>query len=266
LQENASRYSCVQWSHRTRATPRARSPQSRNVVHDLRDDGAQEPVTGLRVLLIAGETRSEVPGQALPERRDLRRAGTIDVLHHAAQCREEGVSSHGHPKRTCGENEGGIEATGQAFTRPADFNPETYARQAFGIVGGEEPIKVRLLFEPKLAVYITERQWHPSQEFRARMEGRVEMRLETTGRKELVRWVLSWMPDVRVLARRAYGTGSRRNCGMDSGHRNETRWPNHTLLTYTLPADGQGEGERGRSARLLTRPVNARILIVDTRR
>ncbi|TAN47378.1 MAG: WYL domain-containing transcriptional regulator [Methylococcaceae bacterium] len=43
-----------------------------------------------------------------------------------------------------------IEATGQTFTRPADFNPETYARQAFGIVGGEEPIKVRLLFEATL--------------------------------------------------------------------------------------------------------------------
>lgn len=54
-----------------------------------------------------------------------------------------------------------IETTGQTFTRPADFNAETYAKQAFGIVGGEEPIKVRLLFEPKLAVYITERQWHP---------------------------------------------------------------------------------------------------------
>ena len=27
----------------------------------------------------------------------------------------------------------------------------------------------------------------------------------------------------------------RRNCGMDSGHSNEARWPNNTLLTYTLP-------------------------------
>jgi len=24
--------------------------------------------------------------------------------------------------------------------------------------------------------------------------------METTGRKELVRWILSWMPDVQVLA------------------------------------------------------------------
>ena len=93
-----------------------------------------------------------------------------------------------------------IEAMGQTFTRLAGFSPETYARQAFGIVGGEKPIRVRLLFDPKLAVYITERQWHPSQEFLARADGCVEMRMETTGRKELVRWVLSWMPDVKVLA------------------------------------------------------------------
>ena len=72
--------------------------------------------------------------------------------------------------------------------------------KAFGIVGGEKHMKVRLLFEPKLAVYITERQWHPSQEFRVRRDGRTEMRLETTGRKDLIRWVLSWMPDVKVLA------------------------------------------------------------------
>lgn len=93
-----------------------------------------------------------------------------------------------------------IEGTGGTFARPANFNPETFARQAFGITGGETPMKVRLLFEPKLAVYITERQWHPTQEFRSRADGRVEMRLETTGRKEMIRWVLSWMPDVKVLA------------------------------------------------------------------
>ena len=86
------------------------------------------------------------------------------------------------------------------FTRPPDFSPETFARQAFGITGGEQALQVRLLFEPKLAVYITERQWHATQAFRTRADGRVEMSLETTGRKELIRWVLSWMPDVTVLA------------------------------------------------------------------
>ena len=93
-----------------------------------------------------------------------------------------------------------LEGTSRAFTRPADFNPDAYARRAFGIVGGEKPIKVRLLFEPKLAVYITERQWHPSKEFHMQRDGCVGMRFETTGRKQVVRWILSWMPDVKVLA------------------------------------------------------------------
>ena len=43
----------------------------------------------------------------------------------------------------------GIEAAGSTFTRPADFDAQRYARQAFGITSGEKPIKVRLLFEPK---------------------------------------------------------------------------------------------------------------------
>lgn len=63
-----------------------------------------------------------------------------------------------------------------------------------------ESLEGDVTIEPKLAVYITERQWHPTQAFRRRRDGRVEMRMETTGRKELVRWVLSWMPDVKVLA------------------------------------------------------------------
>ena len=56
----------------------------------------------------------------------------------------------------------GIEAAGSTFTRPADFDAQRYARQAFGITSGEKPIKVRLLFEPKLAVHVAEREWHTS--------------------------------------------------------------------------------------------------------
>jgi len=61
-------------------------------------------------------------------------------------------------------------------------------------------LKIRLLFEPKSAVYIPEWQWHAIQKFRTRRDCRVEMRIETTGRKELIRWVLSWMPDVKTPA------------------------------------------------------------------
>ena len=90
--------------------------------------------------------------------------------------------------------------TGEAFRRPENFDAREYALKAFGITRGEKSMRVRLLFEAKLAVYIMEREWHPSQAFTERPDGRVEMCLETTGRKELIRWVLSWMPDVRVLS------------------------------------------------------------------
>ena len=67
-------------------------------------------------------------------------------------------------------------ATSPSRWRARSPHPETFARQAFGITGGETPMKVQLLFDPKLAVYITERQWHPTQEFRIRPDKRVGMR------------------------------------------------------------------------------------------
>ena len=87
--------------------------------------------------------------------------------------------------------ETGYLANSSAFMKEFEVSRRTVARD-LDFLRDEE--------RAPLAVYITERQWHPTQEFRARPEGRVEMRLETTGRKELVRWVLSWMPDVKVLA------------------------------------------------------------------
>jgi len=46
---------------------------------------------------LAGMTMINMPRQALPQRRCLRLSGTIDLLHHAHQCRKEGVSSNGIP-------------------------------------------------------------------------------------------------------------------------------------------------------------------------
>ena len=53
-----------------------------------------------------------------------------------------------------------------------------------------------------VAAYVRERVWHPSQQIHERRDGSLELRLETSGRKELTRWILSWMPNVSVLAPR----------------------------------------------------------------
>ena len=46
--------------------------------------------------------------------------------------------------------------------RPADFDAQRYARQAFGITSGEKPIKVRLLFAPKDGVHQVGRVMKPA--------------------------------------------------------------------------------------------------------
>jgi predicted DNA-binding transcriptional regulator YafY len=50
-----------------------------------------------------------------------------------------------------------------------------------------------------IAAYIEERTWHPTQEIVPLPKGDLELRFKTDGWKELVRWILSWQPDVQVL-------------------------------------------------------------------
>jgi hypothetical protein len=76
---------------------------------------------------------------------------------------------------------------------------ENRSRSQFGIVRGEEPFRVRLLFSATVAAYIGERVWHPTQRIEEQPDGGIILELETAGWKELVRWILSWQPDVQVL-------------------------------------------------------------------
>ena len=93
-----------------------------------------------------------------------------------------------------------ISGTGNMFKMDESFDAEQHIKNAFGISRGERPFKVRLLFAAKIATYIEERIWHPTQGMKRRRDGSLELSFETTGWKELVRWILSWQPDVRVLS------------------------------------------------------------------
>ncbi|MEI7732613.1 MAG: WYL domain-containing protein [Verrucomicrobiota bacterium] len=95
-----------------------------------------------------------------------------------------------------------LRGAGEYFVRPKDFDAKVFLKTGFGITQAEQPWQVRLLFSRQVATYIRERQWHASQRMIERRDGRLELRLETSGRKELTRWILSWMPEVKVLAPR----------------------------------------------------------------
>lgn len=92
--------------------------------------------------------------------------------------------------------------SGEHFARPVTFDPRAYFTGAFGISHAERPWKVRLVFSPEVATYVGERVWQPNQRMRRRRGGSLELRLETSSRKELTRWILSWVPYVKVAAPR----------------------------------------------------------------
>ena len=119
---------------------------------------------------------------------------------------------------------------GQHFARPAGFSAPAFFKDAFGISQADKPWKVRLLFASEVATYIRERVWHASQALRQRRDGALEFRLQTSSRKELTRWILSWMPHVKVLAPRQLRDRVRQRmrqglarCFSVSGHASQKR-------------------------------------------
>lgn len=90
-------------------------------------------------------------------------------------------------------------------TKPDDWSPpgfdaQAYAGTAFGISRGDRILNVHVRVSPKIASYMEERVWHPSQKMARRKDGWLDIRLETRGWKELVRWILSWQPDMKVIS------------------------------------------------------------------
>ena len=85
------------------------------------------------------------------------------------------------------------------FKIPADYNPELIVTDAFGIIGG--PVEdIVLRFSHKAAPYIQERLWHHSQELEAAERGDLILKLRVGIAHELKSWLLSFGPDVTVLA------------------------------------------------------------------
>ncbi len=85
------------------------------------------------------------------------------------------------------------------FSYPTDYDPRTLISDCFGITGGGV-VDVVLAFGPREAPYIRERVWHRSQTVEPGPDDGVLLRMRVGMSTELVRWVLSFGPEVRVLA------------------------------------------------------------------
>lgn len=81
---------------------------------------------------------------------------------------------------------------------PWASDPEKYLAGALGIISGDL-VTVKIVFATKLARYIRERLWHPSQKFRDLTDGRLELTLHVADTLEVRRWILGYGVQAEVI-------------------------------------------------------------------
>ncbi len=89
--------------------------------------------------------------------------------------------------------------TGGRFIYPADFDPRKYFESALFMDAGE-PTRVTLLFAPGAENFIGLRQYHPSQQFIQKKDGRFQMTMDVKIGYELLHWILSFGANVQVVS------------------------------------------------------------------
>jgi predicted DNA-binding transcriptional regulator YafY len=88
--------------------------------------------------------------------------------------------------------------TGKTFARPRQFSLAKQLRDSFGVQSGHEEYEVVIWFNDRVADYVREKKWHPSQILRERGGG-VELRLRLSSLVEIQRWVLGWGANAVVM-------------------------------------------------------------------
>ncbi len=90
--------------------------------------------------------------------------------------------------------------TGESFVIPNNFDFQKLSGSRFGVHWGTEEINVVILFSKRVADYVRERIWHPSQAITEHNNGEVSLKLTVNHLLELKRWILSWGNEAAVLA------------------------------------------------------------------
>lgn len=89
------------------------------------------------------------------------------------------------------------------FTVPKEFDAEQYLQSGLGIYASGEPQQVQLRFAPEAAQFLSESKWHTSQKLEPQADGSVLASYNVSINPELIGWILSIGPDVKVMKPRA---------------------------------------------------------------
>lgn len=93
-----------------------------------------------------------------------------------------------------------LSVTAETFEAPPDGVVEEALERAWGIIADQGEVEVVLRFAPQVASRVAETTWHPSQAVTREPDGSLTWRATVSGTVEIRAWILSWGPDVEVLA------------------------------------------------------------------
>ncbi|HEV8722178.1 MAG TPA: WYL domain-containing protein [Candidatus Binatia bacterium] len=92
-----------------------------------------------------------------------------------------------------------ITLTDHPYQMPLGFDVEEYVQDALMLMRGRR-IDVELLFSKKVAAWVKDTLWHSSQQTFPMKDRRLRMVLKVADTDELVRWILSFGSQVKVIS------------------------------------------------------------------
>ena len=87
----------------------------------------------------------------------------------------------------------------QRFEVPEDYHPNQLTGTAFGLIAAGPVHELVLHFDIQIAHLVRERVWHPDQQIDEQQNGSLILRFCASGDKEILAWLYSFVPHVRVL-------------------------------------------------------------------
>ncbi len=88
--------------------------------------------------------------------------------------------------------------------------PESFFNGGMAIYNGTPPEEIVIEFEKKMAHFVKERCWHPTQRVKSLERGRVEVRFELGNTPELLAWILGFGASAKVIAPKSLAETVRR--------------------------------------------------------
>jgi len=91
-----------------------------------------------------------------------------------------------------------ITLLGVHFEEPVNFAPEELLETSFDLTLGD-PIEVTVQFAPSAARRVRGRQWARDQEVTEHPDGRLSLTMKTSGKQDVLRWILSFGDQAKIL-------------------------------------------------------------------